>query len=111
MLNLFPQGDTSDYFFAGNNSTDDNLSPVSTTRAMKQLQRYQLAYTSKLTHSEKLLYVECKQQPNSISTKKKKLPVKNIFHLLLSHEKPSSQKSCVRLPLKYLSKCTSPTLP
>jgi hypothetical protein len=35
--------------FASNNDTSDNLSQVSTTPAMKQLQQYQLAYISKQT--------------------------------------------------------------
>jgi hypothetical protein len=35
--------DNDDYFFAANNDTGANLSPVSKTPAMKQLQQYQLA--------------------------------------------------------------------
>ncbi len=47
------------------NETGDNLSP------MKQLQRHQLASTSKWTKRKKSVH-ECKQQPISISTKKEK---------------------------------------
>jgi hypothetical protein len=41
--------DTGNLFFASNNDTGDNLSPVSTTPTMKQLQQYQVAEISEGT--------------------------------------------------------------